>query len=95
MRADQVRHAFSRVGTKRTVIRRKHRNQNSKNLEGSFFVSHVITKKTKGNFVNDESVGELFTHISHNQRLEFLGDSVLEYMVTSHLYLMVTIFTLP
>jgi hypothetical protein len=35
------------------------------------------------------STGELFSFISHNQRLEFLGDAVLEFMITSHLYLLV------
>jgi len=30
--------------------------------------------------------GELFSGLSHNQRLEFLGDAVLEYICTSHLF---------
>jgi dsRNA-specific ribonuclease len=36
-----------------------------------------------------ESVGELFSHITHNQRLEFLGDAVLEFICSSHLFLLV------
>lgn len=31
-------------------------------------------------------MGELFSHITHNERLEFLGDAILEYISSSHLF---------
>lgn len=35
-----------------------------------------------------ESPGFMLSRVSHNQRLEYLGDAVLEYIVTTKLYLM-------
>lgn len=68
------------------ILSIKKNKMNFKKLQEKINISFHNSKILETVFTHKSFINEAKTHIEHNERLEFLGDAVLELVVTEYLY---------